>query len=128
MVATPSHPRRKRVFQEASTATVRNWMAAATRLAQAPGTGLHHPVAGKSGTSQKALHGGYDPDTVTTSFVAHLPTDQPRFVVLAVVDEPRGEDAYGATVALPVAYRVIDSIMALDNLLPARTAPVDGSL
>ncbi|MYI72201.1 MAG: penicillin-binding protein 2 [Synechococcus sp. SB0673_bin_10] len=121
MVATP--PQRKRIFQEASTATVRNWMASAARLAQAPGAGIHlHPVAGKTGTSQKARLGGYDPDAVTTSFVAHLPTDQPRFVVLAVVDEPRGEETYGATVALPVAYRVIDSIMALDNLLPAHGA------
>ena len=120
MVATPHLPQRKRVFQEASTATVRNWMAAATRPAQAPGAGLQpRPVAGKSGTSQKALHGSYDPDTVITSFVAHLPTDQPRFVVLAVVDEPRGQETYGTTVALPVTYRVIDSIMALDNLLPA---------
>ena len=123
MVATPPLPQRKRIFQEASTATVRNWMASAARLAQAPGAGIHlHPVAGKTGTSQKARLGGYDPDAVTTSFVAHLPTDQPRFVVLAVVDEPRGEETYGATVALPVAYRVIDSIMALDNLLPAHGA------
>ena len=123
MVATPPLPQRKRIFQEASTATVRNWMASAARLAQAPGAGMHlHPVAGKTGTSQKARLGGYDPDAVTTSFVAHLPTDQPRFVVLAVVDEPRGEETYGATVALPVAYRVIDSITDLDNLLPAHGA------
>ena len=123
MVATPPLPQRKRIFQEASTATVRNWMASAARLAQAPGAGIHlHPVAGKTGTSQKARLGGYDPDAVTTSFVAHLPTDQPRFVVLAVVDEPRGEETYGATVALPVAYRVIDSITDLDNLLPAHGA------
>ena len=43
-------------------------------------------------------------------------------MVLVVVDEPRGEETYGSTVALPVAYRVIDSIVALDNLLPAHGA------
>ena len=40
-------------------------------------------------------------------------------MVRVVVDEPRGEQLYGSTVALPVAYQVIDSMVALDNLLPA---------
>lgn len=121
--ATTRPTQRRRIFQEASTATVRSWLEAATRLAQVPVAGVDpQPVAGKTGTSQKARHGGYDPEAVTTSFVAHLPTEQPRFLVLVVVDEPRGEEVYGSTVALPVAYRVIDSIMALENLLPAHGA------
>jgi len=120
MVTTTTLPQRKRIFQEASTATVRSWMAAATRRAQGPGAEMYtHPIAGKTGTSQKARHGRYDAQAVTTSFVAHLPADHPRFVVVVVVDEPRGEEIYGSTVALPVAYRVIDSMMALGNLLPA---------
>ena len=116
-------PWRKRIFQEASTATVRNWMETANRLAQVPVDRIHpYPTAGKTGTSQKARQGRYDPEAVITSFVAYLPTDHPRFVVLVVVDEPHGEETYGSTVALPVAYRVIDSIVALDNLLPAHGA------
>lgn len=116
-------PWRKRIFQEASTATVRNWMEAATTLAQVPVARIHpYPAAGKTGTSQKARHGRYDPEAVVTSFVAYLPTEHPRFVVLVLVDEPRGEETYGSTVALPVAYRVIDSIVVLDNLLPAHGA------
>ena len=120
-MAISSRPaQRKRIFQEASTATVRNWMAAAAMLSQPPVAGTDsRPVAGKTGTSQKASPGGYDADAVVTSFVAYLPIDQPRFVVLVVVDEPRGGEIYGSTVALPVAYRVMDSIVALDNLLPA---------
>ena len=120
---TPTRlPQRKRVFQEASTATVRSWMEAATNLAQVSVDRIHHyPTAGKTGTSQKARQGGYDPEAVITSFVAHLPTDDPRFVVLVMMDEPRGEEIYGSTVALPVAYRIIDSMVALDNLLPIRS-------
>lgn len=122
-LAPPRPSRRKRVFQEASTATVRSWMEAATRLAQVPVTRTHHyPAAGKTGTSQKPRQGSYDPEAVITSFVAYLPTDRPRFLVLVVVDEPRGEETYGSTVALPVAYRVIDSMVALDNLPPAHGA------
>ena len=117
---TTRPPWRKRVFQEASTATVRSWMETATTLAQRPVARIHpYPAAGKTGTSQKARQGTYDPEAVITSFVAYLPTDRPRFLVLVVVDEPRGGETYGSTVALPVAYRVMDSIVALDNLLPA---------
>lgn len=124
MKTTTTPPRRKRIFQEASTATVRSWMAAATTLAQVPVARIHsYPTAGKTGTSQKVRQGHYDPEAVITSFVAHLPTDRPRFLVLVVVDEPHGEETYGSTVALPVAYRVIDSMAALDNLPPAHDAP-----
>ena len=124
MKTTTTPPRRKRIFQEASTATVRSWMAAATTLAQVPVARIHsYPTAGKTGTSQKVRQGHYDPEAVITSFVAHLPTDRPRFLVLVLVDEPHGEETYGSTVALPVAYRVIDSMAALDNLPPAHDAP-----
>lgn len=122
-VTTTRPPQRKRIFQEASTATVRNWMDVATTLSHVPVAGIPpYPAAGKTGTSQKARQGSYEPEVVTTSFVAHLPTDHPRFVVLALVDEPRGEETYGATVALPVAYHVIESMAALDNLLPVHDA------
>ena len=122
METTTRTPQRKRIFQEASTATVRSWMETATRLGQEemPVARIHsYPAAGKTGTSQKVRQGRYDPEAVITSFVTYLPTDRPRFVVLVVVDEPRGEQLYGSTVALPVAYQVIDSMVALDNLLPA---------
>lgn len=123
MKTTTRPPRRKRIFQEASTATVRSWMETATTLAQVPVARIHsYPTAGKTGTSQKARQGRYDPEAVITSFVAYLPTDRPRFLVLVVVDEPRGEETYGSTVALPVAYRVIDSMVALGNLPSAHGA------
>lgn len=129
---TTRPPQRRRIFQEASTATVRNWMKAATTLAQVPVARMHHyPTAGKTGTSQKARDGSYDPEAVITSFVAYLPMDDPRFVVLVVVDEPRGEETYGITVALPVAYRIIDSMVALDTLPPVHRRmppPLNASL
>jgi cell division protein FtsI (penicillin-binding protein 3) len=64
-------------------------------------------VAGKTGTAQKAdlTHGGYAARKRVASFVGFVPADDPRLVVLVLVDEP-GVNVYGGVVAAP-AFRDI---------------------
>ena len=64
-----------------------------------------HVVAGKTGTAQKAIRGGYAPDKFIASFGGYVPADRPRLVILVVVDEPRGEQ-FGGVIAAP-AFREI---------------------
>ena len=59
-------------------------------------------VAGKTGTSQKHdPRGGYSETGRIASFIGMVPADQPRLVILAVIDEPKTA-TYGGTVAAPV--------------------------
>jgi cell division protein FtsI (penicillin-binding protein 3) len=44
--------------------------------------------------------------------------NDPRFVVLVVVDEPQGGNAYGSTVAVPVAKQIIDGLLVLEQIPP----------
>ncbi|MEI8364924.1 MAG: penicillin-binding protein 2 [Parachlamydiaceae bacterium] len=44
--------------------------------------------AGKSGTADKAIAGGYDPHFVVATFVGIVPANQPAFVLLVAMDEP----------------------------------------
>lgn len=80
-------------------------------------------VAGKTGTAQKVdpVTGGYSADKRIASFVGFVPAENPRMVVVVMVDEPRGQ-VYGGLVAAPVFSRI--STQALQYLKVAPTEPL----
>jgi cell division protein FtsI (penicillin-binding protein 3) len=46
-------------------------------------------VGGKTGTSEKVVNGRYSKTKLLTSFTAILPADQPRYLLLVMLDEPQ---------------------------------------
>jgi len=101
------------------------------KSAVARGTGTkavlaEHVVAGKTGTAQKAARGGYSADRFVGSFAGYVPADQPRLVILAVIDEPRPEH-YGGTVAAPVFREIAEATLrylGVPPSIPSRTISV----
>ncbi len=83
-------------------------------------------VGGKTGTAQKiAPGGGYLASEYVASFVGLAPSDDPRLVVMVVVDAPQGYPYYGGWVAAPAAREIIyDSLRYLG--VPLRQA--DGQI
>ncbi|HXG19248.1 MAG TPA: penicillin-binding protein [Methylomirabilota bacterium] len=73
-------------------------------------------VAGKTGTSQKINGaGGYSARGRIASFVGIVPADQPRFVILVAIDEPKTA-VYGGEVAAPVFQAIARQALARAGL------------
>lgn len=71
-------------------------------------------VAGKTGTVRKtAPGGGYAEDEYVAIFVGIVPADAPKYVMVIVIDDPRGEKYYGGSVAAPVFSEVMKQVLLL---------------
>lgn len=69
-------------------------------------------VAGKTGTAQKvdSSTGTYSQTKLIGSFVGFAPAEDPRFVMLVVIDEPQGP-GWGGAVAAPVFREVGEQVL-----------------
>ena len=79
-------------------------------------------ISGKTGTAQKAAPGGgYEKDKYVVSFSGFLPSEDPAFVCLVVLDNARTKDPalnYGGTVAGPIFSRVAEKAARYLDLEP----------
>ena len=87
------------------------------------GTGTRAEVkgyspAGKTGTAQKVEEDGrYSHRKFMSSFIGFLPYDDPKFVVVVLMDEPRPQ-YYGGTVCAPVFKKVAEQLMRYYKIEP----------
>ena len=82
-----------------------------------------YTVAGKTGTANKPVPGGYSTSKYFASFVGIVPAKKPRLVVLVSIDEPKGT-IYGGVVAAPAFADIARS--SLVELEVAPDAAPDG--
>ncbi len=68
-------------------------------------------VAGKTGTAQIPIPGGYDPSGAIASFVGFLPADDPVVSVLVKLDRPI--NYWGSQAAAPVFEELVDRLVVL---------------
>lgn len=115
--------RRTRRVISAPTAAL---VTAMLRDAVLSGTGEHaevagYRVAGKTGTAEKPVAGGYSDEANMASFAAIFPADSPDYVVLIVLDDPKEGASRGRTAAwnaAPTAGRVIERIAPMLGVEP----------
>jgi len=81
-----------------------------------------YEVGGKTGTAQKpdSILGGYSEDKFVSGFIGFAPADEPKIVVMVVIDEPQGS-IYGGIVAAPVFRAIVEKVLPYLNILPRGT-------
>jgi cell division protein FtsI (penicillin-binding protein 3) len=119
-------PAGRQAVSPATSAAMRDLM----RLVVTDGTGRQadvpgYRVGGKTGTAEKVVGRGYGNTVLMPSFVAAFPIDDPRYVVLVTLDEPKGipETHNFATAgwnAAPTAGAIIDRVAPLLGVMPTR--------
>ncbi|MBN9234814.1 MULTISPECIES: peptidoglycan D,D-transpeptidase FtsI family protein [Phyllobacteriaceae] len=68
-------------------------------------------VGGKTGTAEKVINGRYSKDVRFNAFVAAFPMDDPQYIVLTIIDEPKPEKpGMGATAGSNAAPMVANII------------------
>lgn len=78
-------------------------------------------IAGKTGTAQIPVEGRYDADKTIASFVGFAPADDPKFLMLVVVDRPT-TSIYGSETAAPIFFNVARNILSYYSIPP--TEPI----
>ncbi|HKP34001.1 MAG TPA: penicillin-binding protein 2 [Sphingomicrobium sp.] len=124
--ATHPVPRGVRVFSEETSYRMR----ALLRLVVMQGTGKKadapgYRVGGKTGTAEKLLNGRYTSSAVVTTFAGVFPMDEPRYVIVAMLDDPKAtKDSYGFHTAgwnvAPVVSGTISRIAPMLGVHPDR--------
>jgi cell division protein FtsI (penicillin-binding protein 3) len=114
----------QRVLSADTSRTMRRLM----RLVVEHGTGgkadaRGYRVGGKTGTADKLANGRYSTDANIASFVGAFPMDEPRYVIFAMLDEPKGHEgtyghATGGWVAAPLVRRVVARTAGVLNVPP----------
>jgi cell division protein FtsI (penicillin-binding protein 3) len=126
-------PVSRRVFSAATSARMRQLL----RMIVVDGTGKKadapgYRVGGKTGSAEKPNAGGYARNLVVSTFAAAFPMDNPRYIIIAMVDEPKGttETAFQRTAgftAAPIVKRTVERIGPQLGIIPDTHRDVDVS-
>jgi cell division protein FtsI (penicillin-binding protein 3) len=121
----------ERVFKASTSARMRQLLRMISlygtgRKANAPG----FRVGGKTGSAEKPGVGGYRKKAVVATFASAFPMDRPRYVVIAMLDEPQGTMASSfqrtaAWNAAPIVGRLVPRIGPMLGVPPDDTRDVD---
>ena len=130
-VAPGTEARGHRVFKASTSARMRQLLRTITlygtgRNADAPG----YRVGGKTGSAEKPGAGGYRKTSLVATFAAAFPMDRPRYVVIAMLDEPQGTVAssFQRTAAwnvAPIVGRLVPRIGPMLGVFPDARRDVD---
>ena len=116
----------KAIGQPIRTETAKEMQRLLARVTEEGGTGFKarvegYSVAGKTGTAQKAIPGGYSDTLNMSSFTGFIPVEDPQLAIIVVLDEPKGSFRTGGVVAGPVFREIAEQVVRYLDMPPSTT-------
>jgi len=107
----------RRAISEETAHTLTNMLADALQRANSQALLPGYQVAGKTGTAQIPVPGGYHPTLTLTSFGGFLPADDPQVLILVVIDRPTSS-RWGSQTAAPTFRTIAQQLVVMLDVPP----------
>ncbi|MBN1218769.1 MAG: penicillin-binding protein 2 [Anaerolineae bacterium] len=107
----------RRTVSQETAATLTNMLVAALEQIDSEAMVPGYKVAGKTGTAEIPVPGGYHPTLTLASFVGYLPADDPQVLVLIIIDRPM-TSRWGSKTAAPTFQRIAEQLVVLLDIPP----------
>lgn len=110
----------RKVFEDDTSRRVRQYMEAVVTKGTGKGAQIKgYIIGGKTGTAQKSGLKGYDNRKYFSSFIAFFPVDNPKYIILISINEPKvGGKHHGSEVALPSVRNVLEKLIKYMGISP----------
>ncbi len=111
VVSTPISSKTAKIMTQILVNAVENGEAQWTKL-------KGYRIAGKTGTASIPVKGHYDPDSTITSFIGFAPAEDPKFIMLVILDKP-ATSIYAAETAALVFCDIARDLLTYYGVLPS---------
>jgi len=76
-----------------------------------------YTIGGKTGTAQVPIAGHYDPSKTIASFIGFAPANNPKFIALVMLKEPK-TSPWGSETAAPMFFDMAKELLVYYNIAP----------
>ena len=107
----------RRAISENTAKILNDMLAEALERADSDAQVEGYSVAGKTGTAQIPMPGGYHPTLTLASFGGYLPADDPQVLILVIIDRPT-TSKWGSKTAAPTFSRIARQLAIMLDIPP----------
>ena len=107
----------RRAVSQDTASTLTRMLVAALEQSKSAALVPGYQVAGKTGTAEIPVPGGYHPTLTLASFAGYLPADDPQVLVLVIIDRP-ATSRWGSKTAAPTFRRIVEQLVVLLDIPP----------
>jgi len=107
----------RRAISEETANVLTDMLAEALQRAESQARVPGYKMAGKTGTAQIPVPGGYHPTLTLASFCGYLPADDPQVLVLVIIDRPL-TSKWGSQTAAPTFSTIAQQLAVLLDIPP----------